>query len=122
MPTSNTVKSATAIGLLALITSISVIVERITRPTETYVTWDQVITSPDTINSIKFKAYIDDSLVGKEIVGVVCTFNETQFLCQTKINNLNLTPELHVIRISTIGAGGESIKSNPIEVNFLVVH
>lgn len=114
-------KSAAAIGILALISGISILVENITRPEQTYLAWDQLISAPDTINSVNFKAYIDNSVTGLSLNGVTCIPNGTMFQCKTLIKNLNLTPTLHLIQITSIGIGGESVKSGPIEINFVVV-
>lgn len=118
---STNIKSAATVAILTLITGIGVIVEKITRPELTYIGWDQVITLPDSPTTIKFKSYVDGSNIGSNIIGVTCIPFGVMFTCKTKVNNLNLTPELHTIRISTVGVGGESIKTAPIEVNFLVV-
>lgn len=116
------VKSANAVAILALVAAIGAMVEKITRPEQTYVAWDQLITPPDVISSVKFKAYIDSNTVGLNLNSVQCDPNGSLFICKTLISNLNLTPALHTIRISTVGVGGESKMSDPIEINFLTVH
>jgi len=118
-----TTKSAAAVGLLALIASISVLLNNLSKPELTKVQWDQVDESLEAVNSRIYKVYVDDNPIGQNILGVTCvsTSESMKFTCTVPLKNLNLTPALHSISFTVSDALGESGKSVPVEVNYLVV-
>lgn len=129
---STTVKSAAAVGLLALIASIGVLVSNLQKVDEAKFAWDQsaivkdasgnpkVLTLEES-SQLQFRVYIDNSTVAKDMSGVVCTSLSAEvFLCSVELKSLGLTPTIHTLQLTTIYNGVESEKSAPLEVNFLV--
>lgn len=127
-----TTKSAAAIGLLALITSIGVIVSNLQKVDEAKFTWDQSTNVIDEngipktltieeVNKLQFKVYVDNSSTPQDMIGVVCIPGSVEIsICSVELKSLNLTPTIHSLQLTTTYNGVESIKSLPLEVNFLV--
>jgi len=116
-------KSAIAIGILALISSIGLIVDNINKVDTATFAWDQESISSQEAQSFKYKIYADNSEIGIELSSVTCNVNAgpNLYTCSVPLKNLNLTPTIHSLQLTVIKADGiESEKSTPLEVNFLV--
>lgn len=71
--------------------------------------WDQYAYNLDTVKKLSFTYFLDDSIAGTSLEGVVCTGNAPNFTCSAPIPNMS--NGVHTIKLSatnTIGNSGQS--------------
>lgn len=99
-----------AVGILALITAIGTIVSNLNGISEAKLVWETKTPTGT------FKAYVDDNPVPVLLKDVVCN----GIICEVPLKELNLVAGHHLIQMTNTLNGVESVKSIPVEVNFIV--
>lgn len=81
--------------------------------------WDQTAPNLAAAQAYVYKAYNDNAAAGVTFTSVTCTGTVSPFRCTTPITAF--TPGAHTTTVTASNAAGESLKSNVLSFQFVVI-